>query len=66
MTDPISAAKLRHRYNPEGQEEITHRCPPAGSGVMPCCGRAPLQVPLWHRLTMKDELVTCKGEENDG
>lgn len=52
------------RWNPDGHDEVTHQCPPEGSGVMPCCGLAPLQVPLWHRLTLKPELVTCKGKDS--
>lgn len=40
--------------------EITHRCPPEGSGVMPCCGRTPFEVSRSHRLTVHDELVTCR------
>lgn len=37
----------------------THRCPPRGSGVMPCCGRAPLEVPSTDRVTLEASLVTC-------
>ena len=51
------------RYSPHGHDEITHLCPPTGSGQMPCCGRLPLEVPMWHRLTLKPELVTCPGKE---
>lgn len=39
--------------------EITHQCPPEGSGLMPCCGRTPLQVPDTDRLTLDPALVTC-------
>lgn len=37
----------------------THRCPPRGSGIMPCCGRAPLEVPSTDRMTLEASLVTC-------
>lgn len=57
--------EARRRWNPEGRDEVTHRCPPKGSGVMPCCDQTPLEVPLWHRLTLDPALVTCKGREND-
>lgn len=40
-------------------EDVTHACPPVGSGLMPCCGRSPNEVPLWHRITLDDEFVTC-------
>ena len=63
MTDDSGKA-ARDRYNPHGHDEVTHQCPPEGSGVMPCCGLVPLQVPLWHRLTLNPELVTCTGEES--
>lgn len=39
--------------------EVTHRCPPTGSGIMPCCGRAPFEVPRTDRMTLDPSLVTC-------
>lgn len=41
--------------------EVTHACPPTGSGVMPCCERTPFEVPRWHRMTLDPDLVTCDG-----
>lgn len=41
-------------------DEVTHRCPPSGSGLMPCCDRTPFEVPEWHRLTLDDPPVTCR------
>jgi hypothetical protein len=41
--------------------EITHRCPPSGSGTMPCCRRTPFEVPSYHRMTLDPNLVTCLG-----
>jgi hypothetical protein len=38
-----------------------HRCPPDGSGITPCCGRAPFELPRWHRMTEDGSLVTCSG-----
>lgn len=40
-----------------------HQCPPRGSGVMPCCGRTPFEVPTWNRMTLDSLLVTCPGPE---
>ena len=37
-----------------------HACPPQGSGVMPCCGRTPFDVPRTDRMTSTEE-VTCRG-----
>lgn len=38
-----------------------HACPPEGvSGVMPCCGKTPFEVPRTDRLTSTEE-VTCRG-----
>lgn len=43
---------------------LVHACPPDGSGgpgVMPCCGRTPLEVPRDERVTQYGPLVTCGG-----
>lgn len=40
-------------------QAVVHRCPLPGSGVMPCCDRAPFEVPVWHRMTTAPDLVTC-------
>lgn len=37
-----------------------HACPPEGSGVMPCCGKTPFEVPSIDRMTSTEE-VTCRG-----
>lgn len=39
--------------------EVVHRCPPEGSGLMPCCGRTPFEVPSSDRMTADAQLVTC-------
>lgn len=36
-----------------------HRCPPRGSGTMPCCDRTPFEVPHTDRMTLDDAQVTC-------
>jgi hypothetical protein len=42
-----------------------HRCPPGGSGIMPCCGRTPFEVPLHDRITLDPVEVTCDGTRVD-
>lgn len=37
----------------------THQCPPEGSGIMPCCGRTPFEVPRTDRMTLDSDSVTC-------
>ena len=39
--------------------ETTHACPPAGSGLTPCCGRTPFELPRTDRLTVDGTQVTC-------
>lgn len=55
MTDPTVA----DLYEAVGAAGVTHRCPPKGSGLMPCCGRTPFEVPTWDRMTLDAALVTC-------
>jgi hypothetical protein len=43
---------------PRSPAVTTHRCPPKGSNVMPCCGRTPLEA-VSDRMTVVDILVTC-------
>lgn len=45
--------------------EVTHRCPPQGEYLMPCCGLTPYEVPRTDRMTLARELVTCTGEKRD-
>lgn len=46
---------------PKGAVEVVHRCPRKGSGLMPCCGKTPFEVPRWHRMTIRGK-VTCNGK----
>ncbi len=39
--------------------EVVHRCPYPGTGVTPCCGRTPFELPLTDRLTLSHEDTTC-------
>lgn len=36
-----------------------HRCPPNGTGLMPCCGKNPLEASRADRMTVHPHLVTC-------
>lgn len=40
--------------------EIIHGVPAAGSGLTPCCGRTPFELPLRDRIT-SEGTVTCPG-----
>lgn len=40
---------------------ITHACPPGMTGIMPCCGRGPMDVPLTERIVTDQNAVTCRG-----
>lgn len=37
-----------------------HACPPGDEALTPCCGRSPFEL-LADRMTLHDELVTCRG-----
>jgi hypothetical protein len=42
------------------EPEVTHRCPPDGGGLMPCCGLSPFEVSRTDRITQDPALVTCR------
>lgn len=42
--------------------EVVHGCPPDGSGLTPCCGRTPFELPLTDRIS-SEAPVTCPGPE---
>lgn len=42
---------------------VIHACPPDGSGLMPCCGRSPIDVPLTERISIDGTAVTCTGPQ---
>jgi hypothetical protein len=44
-----------------GKREVFHACPPENSGLTPCCGRSPLELPRDDRLTTTPSEVTCRG-----
>lgn len=39
---------------------IVHECPPDGSGVTPCCGKTPFELPPQDRIALEKKLVTCR------
>ena len=39
--------------------ETIHACPPDGSGLMPCCGKTPFELPRSDRMTANPAAVTC-------
>jgi hypothetical protein len=41
-------------------EEVVHGCPPDGSGLTPCCGRTPFELPLGDRIS-SEAPTTCPG-----
>lgn len=41
--------------------ETVHGCPPDGSGITPCCGRTPFELPRTDRMVTDRALVTCTG-----
>lgn len=45
--------------------ETTHVCPPGDSGIMPCCGLTPFDVPLSDRLVVDRAEATCTGLTGD-
>lgn len=42
-------------------EEIVHACPVGTSGIMPCCGKNPVDVPLTQPIRTDPNSVTCQG-----
>ena len=44
------------------QPETVHGCPPDGSGLTPCCGRTPFELPLTDRIS-SEAPVTCTDKE---
>lgn len=55
-TDQPPAAQLG-----EQAAEVVHGCPPDGSGLTPCCGRSPFELPLGDRIS-SEASTTCPGQ----
>ena len=58
---PLVGAPLIMCCDDADRQVTVHACPPEGSGIMPCCGRAPFEVPGTALITMFGPLVTCAG-----
>lgn len=41
---------------------VLHLAPPKGTGLMPCCGKTPFEVPHADRMTVHRDQVTCHTE----
>lgn len=71
VEDDVSAVRstvrwLRERAEAVASERsVTHCCPSGDGGVMPCCGKTPLEVSRWARLSVDPEAVTCNSERAD-
>jgi hypothetical protein len=55
----MSAFAQRLRDAADALESTTHECPPDGSGLTPCCGKTPFELPRTDRMTVHADLVTC-------
>lgn len=59
----LEDGEAKARNNPGGLPEVVHACPVGDSGVTPCCGRTPFELPRHDRMTVTEDdsaLVTCK------
>ena len=50
------------QHDTEGPREIVHGCPPDGSGLTPCCGQTPFELPRTDRMATDPGFVTCTGQ----
>lgn len=58
--DERTEAEIKGQSTVVPQPEIVHGCPPDGSGLTPCCGRTPFELPRTDRIS-SEEPVTCPG-----
>lgn len=61
----IARTEVQWREAPDGDEaqqqpETVHACPPDGSGLTPCCGRTPFELPRTDRIS-SEAPITCPG-----
>lgn len=49
--------------NTEARAETVHGCPPDGSGLTPCCGRTPFELPRTDRISSEADAITCQSGE---
>ena len=58
----VSGPVAGEQQNETPEAEVVHGCPPDGSGLTPCCGRTPFELPLGDRIS-SEAPVTCPGKE---
>ena len=60
-TEPVlfRAPLPKHTHATHSDRTVIHQCPPDGTGIMPCCGRMPLEV-RGEVMTMDPAMVTCR------
>ncbi len=60
-TPPAFGADRDSNNTPKAgpKAEMVHACPPGGSGLTPCCGRTPFELPLTDRIS-SEAPVTCR------
>jgi hypothetical protein len=61
--DLIDPANWARAVPADAPPETVHACPPDGSGLTPCCGRTPFELPGTDRMTTGPSAVTCSTVE---
>lgn len=64
LADESGPCVAGEQQNETPEAEVVHGCPPDGSGLTPCCGRTPFELPLTDRIS-SEAPVTCPGKETD-
>ncbi|WP_121711616.1 hypothetical protein [Streptomyces sp. E5N91] len=63
------AAELRRVADETAATETVHGCPPDGSGLTPCCGRTPFELPRTDRISSEAPITgtgPAAGARKDG
>lgn len=63
VPEPVAVDRIHIPVVPDALlVEVVHGCPPDGSGVTPCCGRTPFELPHGDRMAATDAPdITCRG-----
>jgi hypothetical protein len=56
----VAAYRLELKAQQGDAPSTVHGCPPDGSGLTPCCGRTPFELPRTDRIS-SEATVTCTG-----
>ncbi|WP_338683875.1 hypothetical protein QD712_25650 [Streptomyces acidiscabies] len=62
MTIVCASVRASTRDTHPASSDVVHACPPPGSGLTPCCGRTPFELPLQDRIS-SEAPVTCNGAD---